>query len=270
MRRFLLFTVLSAALAGLPASASAEEAEADLQVDAEIVKEAGTSRTVRVKLTNFGPDAAYAGDDLCPGGGCHPPTNFWLQYGTDATVVGTSVPCADDPFIVGSKACNHVRELGLDQTVFVDVSVEGGTFFHAGVGASTWSCQTCSGRSASRDPDYDNNGAYLRFDRSFCALKAKSPQKPNGALTATVKASSSPCEAKVKSVKFKVGNKVYANVKKKPSKMVPANGSWKLEFPINGKFEKTVKKALKAKKPVLGKIVADLSGQEDSITVRVK
>lgn len=111
---------------------------------------------------------------------------------------------------------------------------------------------------------------YHPRSKSQCKLKGDASQKVKKALTATVKAGSSPCEAKVKSVKFKVGNKVYANVKKKPSKMVPANGSWKLEFPINGKFEKTVKKALKAKKPVLGKIVADLSGQEDSITVRVK
>lgn len=111
---------------------------------------------------------------------------------------------------------------------------------------------------------------YHPRSKSQCKLKADASQQVKKALAATVKAGSSPCEAKVKSVKFKVGNKVYANVKKKPSKTVPANGSWKLEFPINGKFEKTVKKALKAKKPVLGKIVADLSGQEDSITVRVK
>ena len=78
------------------------------------------------------------------------------------------------------------------------------------------------------------------------------------------------CYAKVKAIKYKVGNKVFTYIKKRPQKRVAAGEIWKLSFPISGAFKAIVVRALRANKTVLGKLTADLDATPADIVVRVK
>ena len=141
----------------------------------------------------------------------------------------------------------------------------GGKLHWTGQQSSTYSPDSETAETVTAVWTYD-----LTYDpaASRCKLTAKTPQKLSKALTVKVIAGDAPCAAKIKSVKYKVGNKVY-NVKKKPRRTVGAGTSWNAEFPISGKLKEIFNKALNKGNKVSGTVTADLDGKTRSVTVKI-
>lgn len=272
-----LLTALVTATAMLASAGSAfaqEAAPSDIEVKGAVVGSTGDRRTIRLTVTNFGPGPAdlRCGEfcDTSPAKGIEGS----LQHGdgspnTRVEVISTPpTGCreAEGIFTITYCTVGDYLAAGESRTLDFVVRVLPGTTrvaFGSGFGPRP--------EEQFNDPTTGNESGYIDVGATAgCRLTAKTPQKVANALRVQVRGGSTGCNAKVKTVKYKVGNKVFLNIRKKPQKAVAAGETWKLEFPINGAFKRTVKKALKAGKTVLGKVTVDLDSQSDEVVVKIK
>ena len=149
------FALLIAAVPPASANHQYGAEHADLGVTAEVIASEGAERTVRHTVTNHGPAEAYAGeesDDFEVG--------IWLQFQiSGATLLSTSIPCEDDPYVSGSnvdRVCGVGKSLAVGQSRSVDVRIrdDGDGRFFGGIRMNANYDQTV--RSATVDPNYDN------------------------------------------------------------------------------------------------------------------
>lgn len=103
-----------------------------------------------------------------------------------------------------------------------------------------------------------------------CRLTAAVPQKLANALKVQVLGGKKGCYVKVESIKYKVGNRVFSYIGKKPQRRVAAGEVWRLSYPIRGTFKTIVARALRANKTVLGKLTATLDGVSNDVVVRIR
>ena len=257
--------VIGASLIGT-STASAENV--DLAITGEVVSRDGDERVVEFTMINRGPEALVVTKEI----------GIQLTVQGAAEIVSVN-PCGyfdATGFPATMRFCGFGKTLGVGASVSLEATVRvtgpgvaqitGYETWGDGGDESIYNPATDAPQDSHLDPP-----AYVRLDgKPGCELQAKGPQKASKALVVTVDGATSGCEAKLKSVKFKVGSKVYTFIKKHVSKNVAAGEKWKVSVPLQGQAMKAVKKALADKKPVKAAAEFDLDGKSESIVVKIK
>ncbi len=266
MRWIAAALVVGASLIGA-SSASAEKV--DLSVTGKIVNRDGANRVVEFTLINRGPDALSVTKEY----------GIMLQTAGAAEIVSVE-PCGYfdavgfDPKTI--RFCGFGKTLASGASVSLEATVRvTGPGVAQISGTPTWGdggpVPPFNPATMTPVDSNDDPPAYVRLDdEAGCQLQAKGSQKANKALVVTVDGATSGCEAKLKSAKLKVGNKVFTFIKKHPSKDVAAGEKWKVSIPVKGQALDTVKKALASKKGVKAAAEFALDGKSDSIVVKIK
>lgn len=253
---------------------------ADLSVEANVIKSKGAERTVRVTLTNSGPDEAYAGD---PYEGFE--TGYNIQFSMKgATLLGTSIPCSDSPYISTTppdvdRDCGIGRALAAGASRSVDVRVrvtpagQRSGYFTGGMSVVESQGEDSPGfRYASTDPDFADRGENFPWATPpGCVVRVKNPQRARARLQVRVVApAGGGCTAKLKNAKLTIGKKKYVFIKKRPQRKVAAGKTWKLGLPYGAGTLSTIRNAIQKGTKVSASVEFDIDGTTRRGKARLK
>lgn len=284
MRRARPGVFLGVLALGLAAASPAWAAgTADLSVEANVIKSQGAERTVRVTATNSGPDEAYTGDSFDEG---FDPSIYLEFIMRGATLLGTSIPCSDNPGSITEppmvdRRCRIGKALPAGASRSVDVRVRvtkaglkpGGGYFSGAVSMDSSDDDTAGNRSASTDPDFaDRAESFDWASPPGCVVKVKNPQRAtaSGLQVRVVAPAGGGCTAKLKSAKLTIGKKKYVFIRKRPQRKIAAGKTWKLALPYGAGTLSTIRKAIQKGTKVSATAEFDIDGTTRRGKARLK
>ena len=255
-----------------PATAQSR-AQSDLESQAEVIATAGAARTVRITVTNLGPDEAYAGDDQFPEDDFKL-YGFFSLFGADLLEAPAS--CENDPSLDNppwaDRRCMPTKAIavGASITFVIRVRVANSSAKGSGIYASWTGERAYNGeggtleREASEDPNRANDIKTLYFNEAApCVPKAKSPQKLSSKrLVVGVSApKEAGCKAELTKVVLRIGKTVKFRLLQPRSKTLAAGESWTQYLNLGNRVTRALQAARKRGKNVTARAAFTLDGK---------
>jgi hypothetical protein len=234
----------------VPTAASA--AKSDLAITTSVVASSGNDHTVRITLTNKGPDQAVGNQTGAPEGGPYVDLGFRILYVPIKSTVITEGPGCS-PIGNNFRGCKVINRLFVGQKTSVDVKVRStdpesalqGSYREAVAGSWT-------------DPDFRNNYATVKLAASAPKLSGKKTQKLGNVIGVTVSCSGVCTAIATGTLSVPKLAKVYRL--KRARRSIRAGGKVRLKLKLSKKARRAAKQALKRGKRVRAKLKVTVEG----------